>query len=109
EPAKLRAIHVGGGVQVDSIQSDVHVLGGWENRNFFGGLRSFTFEMKPGVVLYPTRIPTLEKPDRLLPEGRANAQFRQPGFLEARTGLFARLDGSIAPVILAAGQSAGQI
>jgi outer membrane protein assembly factor BamA len=109
EPAKLKAIHVGGGVQVDSIQSDVHVLGGWENRNFFGGLRSFTFEVKPGVVLYPTRIPTLQAPNRLLPEGRANAQFRQPGFLEARTGLFTRLDGSIAPVILAPGETTGTI
>ena len=109
EPAKLRAIHVGGGVQLDSIQSDVHVLGGWENRNFLGGLRSISFEVKPGVVLYPTRIPTLQKPERLLPEGRANAQFRQPGFLEARTGLFARLDGSIAPVILAPDQTTGPI
>jgi outer membrane protein assembly factor BamA len=109
EPAKLRAIHVGGGVQVDSIQSDVHVLGGWENRNFFGGLRTFSFEVKPGVVLYPTRIPTLQTPERLLPEGRANAQFRQPGFLEARTGLFTRLDGSIAPVILTPDQTTGPI
>ena len=109
EPAKLRALHVGGGVQVDSIQTDVHVLGGWENRNFLGGLRSLTFEVKPGVVLYPTRIPTLHAPERLLPEGRANAQFRQPGFLEARTGLFTRLDGSIAPVILAPDQTTGPI
>ncbi|HEX3776458.1 MAG TPA: BamA/TamA family outer membrane protein [Polyangiaceae bacterium] len=109
EPAKLRAIHLGGGVQVDSIQTDVHVLGGWENRNFFGGLRSFTFEVRPGVVLYPTRIPTLQAPTNLLPEGRANAQFRQPGFLEARTGLFTRLDGSIAPVILAPDQTTGPI
>ena len=109
EPAKLKAIHLGGGVQVDSIQTDVHVLGGWENRNFFGGLRSFTFEVKPGVVLYPTRIPTLDAPNRLLPEGRANAQFRQPGFIEARTGLFTRLDGSIAPVILAPDQTSGTI
>jgi outer membrane protein assembly factor BamA len=109
EPAKLRAIHLGGGVQVDSIQTDVHVLGGWENRNFLGGLRSLTFDVKPGVVLYPTRIPTLQRPERLLPEGRANAQFRQPGFLEARTGLFTRLDGSIAPVILAPDQTTGPI
>ncbi|HEX7670554.1 MAG TPA: BamA/TamA family outer membrane protein, partial [Polyangiaceae bacterium] len=109
EPAKLRAIHVGGGVQVDSIQTDAHLLGGWENRNFLGGLRTITFEVKPGVVLYPTRFPTLHMPDRLLPEGRANAQFRQPGFLEARTGLFTRLTGSIAPVILSPDQTTGPI
>lgn len=109
EPSKLKAIHLGGGLQVDSIQTDVHVLGGWENRNFLGGLRSLSFEVKPGVVLYPTRIPTLHAPSRLLPEGRANLQFRQPGFLEARTGLFTRLDGSIAPVILAPDQTTGPI
>jgi len=109
EPAKLKSVHLGGGLQADSIQTDVHVVGGWENRNFLGGLRSLTFEVKPGVVLYPTRIPTLHAPTRLLPEGRANLQFRQPGFLEARTGLFTRLDGSIAPVILAPDQTTGPI
>ena len=100
EPDKLKAIHVGGGVQVDSIQSDIHLVGGWEHRNFFGGLRSLTFELKPGVVLYPTRFPTFKAPQKPLPELKFNAQFRQPGFLEARTGLFTRLDGSISPVIL---------
>ena len=109
EPAKLKSVHVGGGAQVDSIQSDVHLIGGWEHRNLFGGLRSLTFEVKPGVVLYPTRFPTLKAPTNLLPEGRFNAQFRQPGFIEARTGLFTRLDGSIAPVILSPDDVSGNV
>ncbi len=109
EPAKLKAIHIGGGAQVDSLQSDVHLVGGWEHRNFFGGLRSLTFEVKPGVVLYPTRFPTFKAPTNLLPEVRFNAAFRQPGFLEARTGLFARLDGSIAPVILSPDDKSGNV
>jgi outer membrane protein assembly factor BamA len=99
ETAKLKAIHVGGGAQVDSLQSDLHLVGGWEHRNFFGGLRSLSFELKPGVTLYPTRFPDFQKPRALLPKLRLNAQFRQPGFIEARTGLFAQAEGSRAPVI----------
>jgi outer membrane translocation and assembly module TamA len=109
EPAKLKAIHVGGGAQVDSLQSDVHLVGGWEHRNFFGGLRSLTFEFKPGVVLYPTRFPTFKSPTNFLPEARFNAAFRQPGFLEPRLGLFTRLDGSIAPVILSPDDTSGLV
>ncbi|MEO6601957.1 MAG: BamA/TamA family outer membrane protein [Polyangiaceae bacterium] len=109
EPAKLKAIHVGGGAQVDSLQSDVHLVGGWEHRNFFGGLRSLTFEVKPGLVLYPTRFPTFKAPTNFLPEARFNAAFRQPGFLEARTGFFTRVDGSIAPVILSPDDTSGLV
>ena len=99
ETAKLKAIHVGGGALVDSLQSDLHLVGGWEHRNFFGGLRSISFEVKPGVVLYPTRFPTFQAPRNLLPKVKLNAQFRQPGFIEPRTGLFSELEGSRAPVI----------
>jgi outer membrane protein assembly factor BamA len=99
ETAKLKAIHVGGGAQTDSLQTDLHLVGGWEHRNFLGGLRSLSFEVKPGVVLYPTRFPTFQEPRELLPKVKINAQFRQPGFIEARTGLFAQAEGSRAPVI----------
>ncbi|HYP78033.1 MAG TPA: BamA/TamA family outer membrane protein [Polyangiaceae bacterium] len=99
ETAKLKAIHVGGGAQADSLQTDLHLVGGWEHRNFFGGLRSISFEVKPGVVLYPTRFPSFEAPRNLLPKVRLNAQFRQPGFIEARTSFFTQLEGSRAPVI----------
>jgi hypothetical protein len=77
----------------------LHLVGGWEHRNFLGGLRSLSFEVKPGVVLYPTRFPTFQEPRELLPKVKINAQFRQPGFIEARTGLFAQAEGSRAPVI----------
>lgn len=99
EPAKLKSIHIGGGAQADSLQTDLHLVGGWEHRNFFGGLRSISFEVKPGVVLYPTRVPSFKAPRNLLPKLKLNGQFRQPGFLEARTSLFTQLEGSRAPVI----------
>jgi outer membrane protein assembly factor BamA len=109
EPSKLKAIHVGGGAEVDSIKSELHLVGGWEHRNFFGGLRSLTFEVKPGVVLFPTRFPSLHTPTNFLPEGRFNAGFRQPGFLEPRTGFFTRLDGSISPLIFSSTEDKGPV
>jgi outer membrane protein assembly factor BamA len=109
ETAKLKAIHVGGGAQTDSLQTDLHLVGGWEHRNFLGGLRSLSFEVKPGVVLYPTRVPTFQAPRELLPKLKLNAQFRQPGFLEARTGLFAQAEGSRAPVIYRSKEVSDQV
>jgi|SRR6478752_6384511 len=99
ETAKLKGVHLGGGAQADSLQTDLHLVGGWEHRNFFGGLRSISFEVKPGVVLYPTRVPSFETPRNLLPKLKLNARFRQPGFLEPRTSLFTQVEGSRAPVI----------
>jgi len=109
ETAKLKAVHIGGGAQTDSLQTDLHLVGGWENRNFLGGLRSISFEAKPGVVLYPTRFPTFDSPRHLLPKLKLNAQFRQPGFIEARTGFFTQLEGSRAPVIYQSHQVSDQV
>jgi len=109
EPSMLKGIRLGGGLQVNSIQSDFHLVGGWEHRNFFGGLRSVSFEVKPGLVLYPTRFPTFNAPTNYLPEARFNASFRQPGFLEPRTGAFTRLDGTISPVILSPDDTSGNV
>lgn len=102
EVTKLRSVRLGGGVELDSLKSDVHVTAGWENRNFLGGFRSFIVEAVPGVVLYPTHLPTLKPPRRLLPQGRLRAEFRQPGFLEARTTGVVRAQASIYPLLLSA-------
>jgi outer membrane protein insertion porin family/translocation and assembly module TamA len=100
EVTKLRSVRLGGGVELDSLKADVHLTGGWEDRNFLGGFRSFLIEAVPGVVLYPTRLPTLEAPRRLLPQGRLRSEFRQPGFIEARTTGVLRAQGSIYPLLL---------
>ncbi len=102
EVTKLRSVRLGGGVELDSLKSDVHLTAGWENRNFLGGFRSFIVEAVPGVVLYPTHLPTLKPPRRLLPQGRLRAEFRQPGFLEARTTGVVRTQASIYPLLLSA-------
>jgi outer membrane protein insertion porin family/translocation and assembly module TamA len=67
ELGRLREIRLGGGVELDPIKTDLHGLAGWRDRNFLGGLRDFSIEARPGVVLYPTRIDNPVLPDRWLP------------------------------------------
>jgi outer membrane protein insertion porin family/translocation and assembly module TamA len=89
-PSRLRTIRLGGGFELDALKTDIHGVVGWQSRNFFGGLRSFSSTFSPGVVLFPTRINHLVFPQKLLPEGKIRIDFKQPGFLEARTNLFIR-------------------
>jgi outer membrane translocation and assembly module TamA len=100
ERAKLRSIHLGGGVQADSLRTDVHLVGGWEDGNFMGGFRKLMFEVVPGAVIYPTRLPSFEAPERLLPEIKLRSEFRQPGAFEARTNAVVRAQASMYPVLL---------
>jgi outer membrane protein assembly factor BamA len=67
ELTKLRQVRFGGGFEFDQIKADVHGLAGWEDHNFLGGLRDFTVDFRPGMVLYPTKIGQLVAPNRYLP------------------------------------------
>ncbi|HEY3497542.1 MAG TPA: BamA/TamA family outer membrane protein [Polyangiaceae bacterium] len=100
EVSKLRSLRLGGGLELDTLKADAHLTAGWEHRNFLGGFRMFQIEVVPGVVLYPTRLPTLEAPRRLLPQGRARVEFRQPGLFEARTTGVLRTQYSVYPLLL---------
>ncbi|MBX3190839.1 MAG: BamA/TamA family outer membrane protein [Labilithrix sp.] len=100
EPAKLRALIIGGGSEFDSLKTDVHGTIGWQSSNFWGGLRRFEVRQKPGIIFYPTRFPDLEPPKQLLYEGRFTATLRQPAFVEARTTGVARVDYNMYPVLL---------
>ncbi|MBX3207000.1 MAG: BamA/TamA family outer membrane protein [Labilithrix sp.] len=100
EPSRLRTVRLGGGVEFDALKTDVHGVFGWEHRNFLGGLRTFSVNLKPGVVLYPLRVTNLELPNRLLPEERLRLEFRQPGFVEARTNAFIRPEFNVQALLL---------
>jgi outer membrane protein assembly factor BamA len=100
QQSRFRSVHLGGGLQVDSQRTDLHLVAGWEDRNLFGGLRNFLVEFVPGAVIYPTRLPDLEAPERLLPQARLRFEFRQPNFLEAITAGVIRAQGSLSPVLL---------
>ncbi len=100
EPSRLRQWRLGGGIEFDELKTDIHGLIGWENHNFLGGLRDFTAEFKPGVVLYPTRINNLVGPSHWLPEERLRLQLRQPGLFEARTQGFVRPELNVFPLLV---------
>jgi outer membrane protein assembly factor BamA len=100
EPSKLHALELGGGVQADVIKSDVHLKVGWHHKNFFGGLRKLSLEVRPGLVFFPTRFPSFEAPTAYLPEVRSRAELTQPGFIEARTNGFLRAEYDIYAVLL---------
>lgn len=100
EKAKLRSVHVGGGVAIDTLKSGVHLRFGWENQSFMGGMRKLQLEAVPGVVIDPTRFPSFEAPERLLPQGRFRAEFRQPGFPTGRSTAVVKGQVSVYPVLL---------
>lgn len=100
EPGRLRTIKLGGGIEFDQLKSDVHGIVGWEHRNFLGGLRTFSVNFRPGVVLYPLRIGRFEAPTRPLPEERLRLELKQPGFIEARTVGFIRPEFNVQGLFL---------
>ena len=86
QPAALRAVRLGGGAELGG-RTEAHLVAGWEDRNFLGGLRRFSIEARPGLVFYPTQFSTLfdAPPTDLLPELTLRSELRQPGAFEART------------------------
>jgi outer membrane protein insertion porin family/translocation and assembly module TamA len=107
EPARLGSVRLGAGLQLDSQHTDVHLVTGWEDKNFLGGLRSLQVSFFPGAVIWPTRLPELESPQRLLPEARLTVDLRQPGILDAATYGLVNFEGSITPVLLSSQRQAG--
>ena len=79
EPTRLRQLTFGGGIEIDEIKTDLHAVAGWEDHNFLGGLRDFSVNAKPGVVLYPVRINNFHGPLHPLPEVWFKTELRQPG------------------------------
>jgi outer membrane protein insertion porin family/translocation and assembly module TamA len=108
QPSKLREVRAGGGFELDEIKTEVHGLVGWEDHDFLGDLRDFSVDLKPGVVLYPTRVDNLVAPANWLPEERLRLQLRQPGFLEDRTTLFVRPELNVYPLLVETNPSPGQ-
>lgn len=92
-PTPLKTVKMGFGFEIGS-KVALHGLASWENRNFLGGLRTFTIEGKPGIVFSPLSVATLFNPPpadfALVPELRIHSVLTQPGFIENRSrGLIA--------------------
>jgi outer membrane protein insertion porin family/translocation and assembly module TamA len=90
--APLSAVKAGFGAEVGSIV-EAHAIGGWENRNFLGGLRRLTVEARPGLVFYPWTITKIftDSLETVLPQLRLRFDIRQPIPFDTRTS--ARLGG----------------
>jgi outer membrane protein assembly factor BamA len=100
EPTRLREVTLGGGIELDEIKTDLHAVTGWEDHNFLGGLRDFSVEFKPGVVLYPLRIGNFQGALKPLPEEWLKLELKQPGLFEARTSGFIRPQFNIFPLLV---------
>ena len=100
EPTRLRQLRIGGGLELDEIKTDLHLLGGWEDHNFLGGLRDLSVDFQPGVVLYPLRINGAFGVTNVFPEERLRVQFRQPSFFEARTSAFVKPELNVYPFLV---------
>jgi outer membrane protein assembly factor BamA len=102
EQTKLRAVTLGGGVEFDVVRTDLHLMAGWEDRNFLGGFRHFRVTFKPGVELYPTTVSQLVAPTHILPEFKLRAELIQPGVIERKTNGVLRAELNYFPVIFPA-------
>lgn len=113
EPRRESQILVGAGIQAGNVstgvaaeegisvpQWDVHLLGSYENRNFFGGLRRFRIEERPRMLFTG---PFPQVPDNSPHFGNTiSANFSQPGVIDPRTSLVleARWDNGPDPFLL---------
>jgi len=100
QPSKLRVIKLGGGIEFDAVKTDVHGLIGWESHNFFGGLRTFSVQFRPGLVFYPVRVNNFVTPTHFLPVEKLRVELRQPSFLEARTNGFIQPEFNVIPFLV---------
>ncbi len=98
EPRRRSQVQVGAGIlsgiapsayaaeQGISIpQWDVHLLGSYEHRNFFGGLRRFRVEERPRMLFlsYFPSVPDVPRFGNVI-----TASFSQPGITDPRTRLY---------------------
>jgi len=113
EPRRQSQIMVGAGIQAGTVSSgvaaeeaisvpqwDVHLLGSYEHRNFFGGLRRFRAEERPRM-LFLDSFPNV--PDGSPRFGNTiTVNFSQPGVIDPRTNLFVetRWDNGPDPFLL---------
>jgi outer membrane protein insertion porin family/translocation and assembly module TamA len=105
-PAPLRTVTMGGGLQADMLQTDVHFFAGYEHQNFLGGLRRLSAQLRPGAVLFPTNLQNLLPPERALPDVRARVELKQPQLFGLRTRGTLRSEFLVYPFLLPARNSA---
>ena len=83
--APFHSVRTGGGLGLDQLRQEGHVMAEYVDRNFFGDLRRLTARAKAGWAFLPTVFdavnPGLGQTTRSEPIGRASLELEQPGFL----------------------------
>jgi len=90
------AVHVGAAVEQDLNRTRLAVRGGWESRNFLGGLRKLALDVTPGLTLYPLKT---GEPLHVLPEFESSIEFEQPAIFDPRTTGYVRSEFNVYPVL----------
>ncbi|MDO9022521.1 MAG: BamA/TamA family outer membrane protein [Deltaproteobacteria bacterium] len=86
--ARLWRARLGGGLEVDAVRSNIHLLGSYEHRNAFGNFRRFRAELRP--LLY------LVNPSSLFSSAQTNWVWGLSSIIElARPELFRRTLGLV--------------
>jgi translocation and assembly module TamA len=113
EPRRKSQWLLGGGILAGTVSSgvqaeesisvpqwDLHLLGSYEHRNFFGGLRRFRVEERPRMLFLGSFPAVPEGSPRF--GNTITASFSQPGVFDPRTNLFVetRWDNGPDPFLL---------
>lgn len=99
QESTMRTVRLGVGGELDPIKFENHVRAGWEDRNFLGGLRTFSVDVQPGVVLWPTSLGRFESPSNFFLTNRLRNELREHSFLEKRTTGFIAAEYNIFPLL----------
>jgi outer membrane protein assembly factor BamA len=101
EETRLRGVRVGLGGKLDPLQLSTHLSIGWEDRDFFYGLRHLSIDNQPGLIYFPTRfdLNALQAPNRALFTNKLRATLEQPAFIEDRTTGTVGFDFNLYPVL----------
>lgn len=84
--APFHGVRFGGGLGVDAVRQEAHLLGEYTNRNFLGGLRKFTLKGKAGWAFLPTIWGVVggSSNSKMGPVATVNTEFEQPRIFGAR-------------------------
>jgi outer membrane protein insertion porin family/translocation and assembly module TamA len=91
------SLHFGAVVEQDSVLALAGIRLGWEDRNFLGGLRRFSANATPGLILYPLSEPDVD----LKVLGTVTSSFRleQPAFVDPLTTGYVQSNLNVYPVL----------
>ncbi len=91
QEAPFRTTRLGAGFGLDVEHEEVHVTGGYTDRNFFGGLRRFDFDNQFALVWIPTVFAPVFA--AAAPAGSSTVQLTQPEIFTHGLDLTAKLTG----------------